>query len=199
MREEDWATAVTAFHRVVSMEPESYESWGNIGAVHMGTKNFEGALHAFQEALRIRRNSWKMWENYRQVLTFQSTTFQTTARYSHFNLKPSRYSRLYVYILNVYIFILNVYNLILTTIVGILPPGRPQSPQICAGAQRHWGASEFERKRGGHPHPGSSDRGGNRPDERGTRKHAKERHRHIYPQILRAIRNAFEISKHNSG
>ena len=72
MREEDWTTAVTAFHRVVSMEPESYESWGNIGAVHMGTKNFEGALHAFQEALRIRRTSWKMWENYRQVLNTKS-------------------------------------------------------------------------------------------------------------------------------
>ena len=72
MREEDWTTAVTAFHRVVSMEPESYESWGNIGAVHMGSKNFEGALHAFQEALRIRRTSWKMWENYRQVLNTKS-------------------------------------------------------------------------------------------------------------------------------
>ena len=45
---------------------------GNIGAVHMGTKNFEGALHAFQEALRIRRTSWKMWENYRQVLNTKS-------------------------------------------------------------------------------------------------------------------------------
>ena len=67
MREEDWATAVSAFHRVVSMEPESFESWGNIGAVHMGTRNYEGALHAFEEALRLRRDSWKMWENYRQA------------------------------------------------------------------------------------------------------------------------------------
>jgi hypothetical protein len=29
-------------------EPESYESWGNIGAVYMGQNNLEGALHAFQ-------------------------------------------------------------------------------------------------------------------------------------------------------
>jgi len=49
------------------MEPESYESWGNIGAVHMGQANFPGALHAFEEALRLRRDSWKMWENYRQA------------------------------------------------------------------------------------------------------------------------------------
>ena len=56
-----------ALCRVINLEPESYESWGNIGAVHMGQSNFEGALQAFEEALRLRRDSWKMWENYRQA------------------------------------------------------------------------------------------------------------------------------------
>ena len=69
MREEDWECAVNAFHRVVNLgarftcftstrvqiltqkaliEPESYESWGNIGAIYMRQGSFEGALHAFQ-------------------------------------------------------------------------------------------------------------------------------------------------------
>jgi cytochrome c-type biogenesis protein CcmH/NrfG len=33
---------------VCTQEPESYESWGNIGAVYMSQNNLEGALHAFQ-------------------------------------------------------------------------------------------------------------------------------------------------------
>ena len=31
-----------------------------LGAVHMGTSNWEGALHAFEEALKLRRDSWKV-------------------------------------------------------------------------------------------------------------------------------------------
>jgi hypothetical protein len=35
----------------------------SIGAICM--------LRALQEALRIRRDSWKMWENYRQVVQIE--------------------------------------------------------------------------------------------------------------------------------
>jgi len=33
----------------------------------MGTHNFEGALHAFEEALKLRRDSWKIWQNLREA------------------------------------------------------------------------------------------------------------------------------------
>ncbi|KAJ1475242.1 hypothetical protein T484DRAFT_1829112 [Baffinella frigidus] len=66
----------SAFLRVVQQEPESFESWGNIGAVHMGTSNWEGALQAFEEALKLRRDSWKALQAFEEALKLRRDSWK---------------------------------------------------------------------------------------------------------------------------
>ena len=81
MQIEDWETALAAFSRVVSIEPEDGEAWCNIAAVHMHNARPQEAHVSLQEALRQKPDSWRIWQNYvlvsasPQVRDYQAAVF----------------------------------------------------------------------------------------------------------------------------
>ncbi|KAK9083931.1 hypothetical protein Scep_030402 [Stephania cephalantha] len=59
--------ALYAFTCSVKLDPDNGEAWNNIACLHMMKKRSKEAFIAFKEALKYRRNSWQLWENYSQV------------------------------------------------------------------------------------------------------------------------------------
>ncbi|KAK3829317.1 MAG: hypothetical protein J3Q66DRAFT_376789 [Benniella sp.] len=64
MQLEDFDTAINAFVRVVSINHENGEAWNNMAAIHMHRKNPVDAQHALRQALKEKRDSWKIWSNF---------------------------------------------------------------------------------------------------------------------------------------
>jgi tetratricopeptide (TPR) repeat protein len=66
-KDKDLEKAVDAFTRAVQIDPENGEAWNNIACLHMIRGKSQGAVHAFREAVKFKRNSWEVWENYSKV------------------------------------------------------------------------------------------------------------------------------------
>ncbi|KAG0220832.1 hypothetical protein B0O80DRAFT_35467 [Mortierella sp. GBAus27b] len=64
MRIDDYDTAVNAFVKAISINPENSDAWNNMAAVHLHRNNPVDAHHALRQALKEKRDSWKMWSNY---------------------------------------------------------------------------------------------------------------------------------------
>ncbi|XP_027904629.1 tetratricopeptide repeat protein 27 homolog [Vigna unguiculata] len=64
LKAQDKEKALDAFTRAVQLDPENGEAWNNIAGLHMIKKKNKEAFIAFKEALKFKRNSWQMWENY---------------------------------------------------------------------------------------------------------------------------------------
>lgn len=67
LKARDINKALDGFTRAVQLDPENGEAWNNIACMHMIRKKREEAFMAFKEALKYKRNSWQMWENYAEV------------------------------------------------------------------------------------------------------------------------------------
>ncbi|XP_010252162.1 PREDICTED: tetratricopeptide repeat protein 27 homolog [Nelumbo nucifera] len=67
LKARDIEKAVKGFTHAVQLDPENGEAWNNIACLHMMKKKSKEAFIAFKEALKFRRNSWQLWENYSQV------------------------------------------------------------------------------------------------------------------------------------
>ncbi|KAL9267314.1 Tetratricopeptide repeat protein 27-like protein [Drosera capensis] len=64
LKARDIEKALDSFTRAVQLDPENGEAWNNIACLHMVKKRSKEAVIAFKEALKFKRNSWQMWENY---------------------------------------------------------------------------------------------------------------------------------------
>ncbi|KAI3943018.1 hypothetical protein MKX01_024941 [Papaver californicum] len=67
LKAQDIDMALIGFSRAVELDPDNGEAWNNIACLHMMTKSYKKAFTAFKEALKFRRSSWQMWENFSQV------------------------------------------------------------------------------------------------------------------------------------
>ncbi|KAL8491911.1 hypothetical protein ACS0TY_023490 [Phlomoides rotata] len=67
LKSRDVDKALDAFTRAVQLDPENGEAWNNIACLHMVKKRSKESFIAFKEALKLKRNSWQMWENYSHV------------------------------------------------------------------------------------------------------------------------------------
>nr|XP_025615897.1 tetratricopeptide repeat protein 27 homolog isoform X2 [Arachis hypogaea] len=67
LKARDIEKALDAFTRAVQLDPENGEAWNNIACLHMIKKKNKEAFIAFKEALKFKRNSWQLWENYSHV------------------------------------------------------------------------------------------------------------------------------------
>ncbi|KAH9317466.1 hypothetical protein KI387_019235, partial [Taxus chinensis] len=67
LKARDFDKAIDGFTHAVQLDPDNGEAWNNIACLHMMKKRNKEAFIAFKEALKFRRNSWQMWENYSQV------------------------------------------------------------------------------------------------------------------------------------
>lgn len=67
LKARDIEKALDGFTRAVQLDPENGEAWNNIACLHMVKKRNKEAFVAFKEALKFKRNSWQMWDNYSQV------------------------------------------------------------------------------------------------------------------------------------
>ncbi|XP_077247270.1 uncharacterized protein LOC143887041 [Tasmannia lanceolata] len=67
LKARDIDKALDGFARAVQLDPDNGEAWNNIACLHMINKKSKKAFIAFKEALKFRRSSWQMWENYSQV------------------------------------------------------------------------------------------------------------------------------------
>ncbi|KAF9274765.1 hypothetical protein BGZ68_000377 [Mortierella alpina] len=64
MQLEDFDVAIEAFTKVVSIDASNGEAWNNMAAIHMRRNNNLDAQHALRQALKEKRESWKIWSNY---------------------------------------------------------------------------------------------------------------------------------------
>ncbi|GMH03114.1 hypothetical protein Nepgr_004953 [Nepenthes gracilis] len=69
LKARDIEKALDGFTRAVQLDPENGEAWNNIACLHMIKKKSKEAVIAFKEALKFKRNSWQLWENYSHVAT----------------------------------------------------------------------------------------------------------------------------------
>ncbi|CAH9138759.1 unnamed protein product [Cuscuta epithymum] len=67
LKTRDVDKALDGFTRAVQLDPENGEAWNNIACLHMVKKRNKEAFIAFKEALKFKRNSWQMWENFSRV------------------------------------------------------------------------------------------------------------------------------------
>lgn len=67
LKSRDVDKALDAFTRAVQLDPENGEAWNNIACLHMVKKRNKESFIAFKEALKLKRDSWQMWENFSHV------------------------------------------------------------------------------------------------------------------------------------
>ncbi|CAI0460139.1 unnamed protein product [Linum tenue] len=67
LKARDVDKAVDGFTRAVQLDPDNGEAWNNIACLHMIKKKSKESFIAFNEALKFKRDSWQMWENYGHV------------------------------------------------------------------------------------------------------------------------------------
>ncbi|CAM8899236.1 unnamed protein product [Rhodiola kirilowii] len=67
LKARDIEKALDGFTRAVQLDPENGEAWNNIACLHMIRKKNKESCIAFKEALKFKRSSWQLWENYAQV------------------------------------------------------------------------------------------------------------------------------------
>ncbi|CAA7392042.1 unnamed protein product [Spirodela intermedia] len=67
LKARDIDKALDAFTRAVQLDPDNGEAWNNIACLHMIKKRSKESFVAFKEALKFRRTSWQLWENYSHV------------------------------------------------------------------------------------------------------------------------------------
>lgn len=67
LKARDIQKALDGFTRAVQLDPDNGEAWNNIACLHMINKRSKEAFIAFKEALKFKRNSWQLWENYGHV------------------------------------------------------------------------------------------------------------------------------------
>ncbi|KAI3948819.1 hypothetical protein MKX01_022233 [Papaver californicum] len=67
LKAQDIDMALIGFSRAVELDPDNGEAWNNIACLHMMKKSYKKAFTAFKLALKFRRSSWQMWENFSQV------------------------------------------------------------------------------------------------------------------------------------
>ncbi|KAG6487869.1 tetratricopeptide repeat protein 27 homolog isoform X1 [Zingiber officinale] len=67
LKARDTDKALDAFTRAVQIDPDNGEAWNNVACLHMVKKKSKAAFIAFKEALKFKRNSWQLWENFSYV------------------------------------------------------------------------------------------------------------------------------------
>ncbi|XP_010558660.1 PREDICTED: tetratricopeptide repeat protein 27 homolog [Tarenaya hassleriana] len=67
LKARDVQKALDAFTFAVQLDPENGEAWNNIACLHMIKKKSKESFIAFKEALKFKRDSWQMWENFSHV------------------------------------------------------------------------------------------------------------------------------------
>uniref|UniRef100_A0A5B6YRK2 Uncharacterized protein n=1 Tax=Davidia involucrata TaxID=16924 RepID=A0A5B6YRK2_DAVIN len=67
LKARDVEKALDGFTHAVQLDPENGEAWNNIACLHMIKKKNKESFIAFKEALKFKRNSWQLWENFSHV------------------------------------------------------------------------------------------------------------------------------------
>ncbi|XP_065622457.1 uncharacterized protein LOC112036046 isoform X2 [Quercus suber] len=67
LKARDVQKALDGFTRAVQVDPDNGEAWNNIACLHMINKRSKESFIAFKEALKFKRDSWQLWENYCHV------------------------------------------------------------------------------------------------------------------------------------
>jgi len=53
-----------AFSKVTHQEPQHGEAWANLSALWLQEGGWREALHAAEQAIKHKRDSWQTWDNY---------------------------------------------------------------------------------------------------------------------------------------
>ncbi|CAG8685957.1 19768_t:CDS:1, partial [Racocetra persica] len=64
MHVEEWDVAQQAFSRAISLDPENSEAWNNLASVFLKQGRKPDAFNAFQQGLKQKYDSWRIWTNY---------------------------------------------------------------------------------------------------------------------------------------
>ncbi|KAH0860647.1 hypothetical protein HID58_088908 [Brassica napus] len=67
LKARDVQKALDSFTFAVQLDPDNGEAWNNIACLHMIKKKSKESFIAFKEALKFKRDSWQMWENFSHV------------------------------------------------------------------------------------------------------------------------------------
>lgn len=63
MQIREWEKAFRTFSRVVQLQSDDGEAWNNVGSLYIELGQMDQAYVALQEAVKYRRESWRIWEN----------------------------------------------------------------------------------------------------------------------------------------
>ena len=63
----EWQTARDALSRMVAMHSDDGEAWNNLANCYVQLKEPMQAFHCYEQALKHKRESWKIWQNYLYV------------------------------------------------------------------------------------------------------------------------------------
>ncbi|CAG8509564.1 1080_t:CDS:1, partial [Scutellospora calospora] len=64
MHVEEWDIALQAFSRVIALDPDNSEAWNNLASVFLKQSRKLDAFNAFQQGLKQKYDSWRIWTNY---------------------------------------------------------------------------------------------------------------------------------------
>ncbi|KAG2398668.1 uncharacterized protein HKW66_Vig0088510 [Vigna angularis] len=67
VKAQDTGKALDAFTRVIQLDPENEKAWTYFASLHAMKRKGKEALIASKEALKFKRNSWQLWENYSHI------------------------------------------------------------------------------------------------------------------------------------
>ncbi|PRQ55006.1 putative acetyltransferase A, auxiliary subunit [Rosa chinensis] len=76
----DIEKALDGLTRAVQLDPENGEAWNNIACLHMIKGKSKEAFMAFREALKFKRNSYQLWENYSHVALDVGNALEATRK-----------------------------------------------------------------------------------------------------------------------
>jgi tetratricopeptide (TPR) repeat protein len=64
MRSADWKNAIYSFGTSISIDDQNAEGWCNIASCYMQQDKSKEAIVCLEQALKQKRKSWQIWENY---------------------------------------------------------------------------------------------------------------------------------------
>ncbi|CAG8557391.1 10089_t:CDS:1 [Dentiscutata erythropus] len=64
MHVEEWDISLQAFSRAIAIDPDNSEAWNNLASVFLKQGRKVDAFNAFQQGLKQKYDSWRIWTNY---------------------------------------------------------------------------------------------------------------------------------------
>ncbi|XP_071548072.1 tetratricopeptide repeat protein 27 isoform X1 [Panulirus ornatus] len=91
LQTENWERCAHAYRRCSVLEPDCFEVWNNLSQAYLKLDQKPRAWKALQEALRCKRDSWRLWDNFMLVSTSLGYMSQALNAYNRILMLKERH------------------------------------------------------------------------------------------------------------